>query len=201
MPRVLGFIRDQYTPLPVPHVATSISNATYIVTGANTGLGFECAKHLVRMGAGRIIIGVRTRQKGEAALAAIRNETGRQFIGEAWEIDLTSLDSVEAFSKRVLQLDRVDGLVCNAGVVMSRFELIEGIETSLVVNVVSTMLLVLRAMPRLQESAQKFGIQTSIVVVTSNSAFESNMKSIIKECEGNVFEGLSVEKDFNIMTQ
>lgn len=201
MPSFFEFARDQYTTLPLPQAPTGIKDATYIVTGANSGLGLECSKHLCRMGVGRIILAVRSVDKGEAALATIRNETGRKDLGEVWELDLTSMDSVESFAKRLNNLDRVDALIANAGVVAGNFQKIEGIELSLQVNVLSTMLLAFRALPKLQESAQKLGIQPHLVIVTSNSALESNMKSRLEKLQGDVFDSLSTQEGFKTMLQ
>ncbi|KUJ10894.1 putative short-chain dehydrogenase [Mollisia scopiformis] len=201
MPRVFGFIKDQRTNLPVPKPPTNIADATYIVTGANSGFGLECTKHLFRMDAKRVIMAARSRCKGEAALTAIRRETSRPNVGEVWELDLTSPDSVEAFAKRVRTLDRLDALIANAGVVMANFQMAEGIEMSLLVNVVSTMLLAFRTLPKLQESARKFGVQTHNTIVTSNSALESEMEHNIDSLQGDVFDGLSKEKSFKTMVQ
>lgn len=201
MPRIFGFIRDQYTNFPVPQPPDNIADATYIVTGANTGIGLECAKHLFRMGAKHIIMAVRSRSKGEAALAAIRTETGRLDAGEIWELDLTSLGSVEAFAQHVGTLDRLDALIANAGVVMSTFQMVEGVELSLFVNVLSTMLLVFRAIPKLQESASKHRIQTHVAVVSSNSALESNTAHNIGSIQGDVFDALSMKKSFKPLVQ
>jgi NAD(P)-dependent dehydrogenase (short-subunit alcohol dehydrogenase family) len=98
------------------------------------------------MGAKRIIMAVRTPSKGETALAAIRRETQRRDVGEVWELDLTSFNSVETFVKRISELDRLDALIANAGVVMGRFQTVQGLELSLLVNVVATMLLAFRAL-------------------------------------------------------
>lgn len=201
MPNILSFIRNQYTTLHVPKPPTNIADGTYIVTGANTGLGFECAKHLFQMGAGRIILAARSREKGEAALATIRRDTGREDVGEAWELDLTSLDSVEEFSKRLVKLNRLDGLIANAGVAMGQFQLVDGIETTVLVNVVSTFLLAFRALPKLQESSHKFGIQPHLVIVTSDTALENNLKSRVAKLEGDVFEALSSPVGFNSLIQ
>ncbi|KPM43955.1 hypothetical protein AK830_g2607 [Neonectria ditissima] len=200
MPGFLSFVRAQYTALPLPQPPANIADGTYVVTGANTGLGFECTKHLFQMGAGRIILAVRSRGKGDAALATIRTETGRHEAGEVWELDLMSLDSVEKFAKKLETLDRLDALISNAGAVMAQFQVVEGIEVSLLVNVVSTMLLTFRALPKLQESAKKFGIQPRLVIVTSNSALDNDMKSTVETLQGDVFDALSTEKGFGIFT-
>lgn len=201
MPRIAGFVRDQYTNLPVPQPPADIADATYIVTGANSGLGFECAKHLVGMGAKRVVMAVRSRSKGEAALSAIRSRTGRRDAGEVWELDLASPDSVEAFARRTGELDRLDALIANAGVAMSDFELVEGVETTVMVNVVCTMLLAFRALPKLRESARRLGAPTRLVIVSSNTALEPEMESKVGSLRGDVFDALSVEKSFKQFDQ
>lgn len=203
MPRIMGFIRDQRTHLPMPQPPANIAEATYIVTGANSGIGLECAKHLSRMGANRIILAVRSFSKGETALSTIRSETGRPDVGEVWELDLASPKSVEDFAMRLNQLDRLDALIANAGVVTANFETVEegGMELSLVVNVVATMLLAFRALPKLEESARKVGSQTHLVVVSSNSAFESETEQHVGRLEGDIFDALSSEKNFKTLVQ
>ncbi|SPN99118.1 related to enoyl-CoA hydratase/isomerase [Cephalotrichum gorgonifer] len=196
MPKITKFVRDQYTTLPVPQPPADMASATYIVTGANSGLGLECAKHLVRMGARRVIMAVRSRSKGETALSAIRSATGRPHAGEVWELDLASPDSVEAFARRVDALDRLDGLIANAGVAMSTFELVGGMETTVMVNVISTMLLAFRTLPKLSEWARRGGKLTNLVIVSSNTALEPELEQKVASLRGDVFDALSVKEGF-----
>lgn len=63
---ILSFLRDQFKAVP-PVVNADIKGKTVVITGANTGLGFEAALHLARMGAERLILACRSREKGEAA--------------------------------------------------------------------------------------------------------------------------------------
>jgi len=195
------FVRNQYADLPVPEPPADIANETYIVTGANSGLGRECVRHLFRMGAGRVILAVRSREKGETVLAALRGETGSTTAGEVWELDLASLDSVEAFARRLGTLDRLDALIANAGVVTTRFQAVEGLELSLLVNVVSTMLLGIRALPKLRESARRFGVQPRLVIVSSRTALDSKMKRVLEGLRGDVFDALSSEQSFSTFVQ
>jgi FlaA1/EpsC-like NDP-sugar epimerase len=52
--------------LPMPPVVTAdLTGKTVVVTGANIGLGFEAAKHLARMNPKKLIIAVRSKEKGE----------------------------------------------------------------------------------------------------------------------------------------
>lgn len=212
MPSFFGFVRDQYTTLALPTPPADIAQQTYVVTGANTGLGFQCAKHLLGMGAGRVILGVRSIQKGETALAAMRQELkqdGRTAAGnaEVWDLDLQSLDSVETFAKRLQTLDRLDALIANAGIVMTNRQIVDGIgiELSLLVNVVSTTLLALRTLPTLQASARQFKTTSHLTIVSSNSALEDNMKKAVspamKDEKGDVFDKLSEAKGFGSCTQ
>lgn len=191
MPGFLGFVYDQYTRLPLITPPADIQKHTYIITGANTGLGYECAKHLIQFGAARVIIAVRSLNKGNTALAKLRKETGRASAGEVWELDLASLDSVEKFVKRVNSLDRIDAIIENAGVALLEFTKSEGIEMSLMVNVLSTMLLAFRVLPKLKECAKKFNIQPHLVIVSSETALYPTLKGKLDNVEGNIFQTLS----------
>ena len=55
---------------PVEH--EDLSGKTVVVIGANVGLGFEAAKHFARMNPDRIILGCRSKERGEAAAAGER---------------------------------------------------------------------------------------------------------------------------------
>lgn len=63
----LDFLRDQWASTP-PVVTANLAEKTVVVTGANTGLGFEASKHFARMNPGKLILACRNQQKGEAAL-------------------------------------------------------------------------------------------------------------------------------------
>jgi NAD(P)-dependent dehydrogenase (short-subunit alcohol dehydrogenase family) len=186
------FVQDQRKPLPLAPTSSSCKGATYIVTGANTGLGFEAAKHLVALSSARVILGVRSLKKGEEAKAKIEAETGIKGVAEVWHLDLTSSDSVKEFAKRVEGLERVDAVIENAGVAMGEWTTAkEGLETTLMVNDVSTLLLAVLVLPKLQESGRRFGVEPHLVVVGSAVAFgaEGELEKI--DAEGDILEGLN----------
>ncbi|KAI8286434.1 Short chain dehydrogenase atnD [Colletotrichum sp. SAR11_57] len=179
--------------LPLPP-ASSIAGGTYIVTGSNTGLGYHCAQHLIHLHAARVILAVRSPSKGEAALASIRAHTNQPDAGEVWELDLASLASVEAFCTRLGELDRLDGLVANASVALDEFVRTgDGLETMVGVNVVGNGLLAVRALPKLRETAGRFGVRTCLSVVSSGTAFFTKGGGL-DAVEGNLFESLSREE-------
>ncbi|GAB3207212.1 SDR family NAD(P)-dependent oxidoreductase [Marinactinospora endophytica] len=87
------------------------------MTGANSGLGLVTATELSRHGA-RVVLAVRNTEAGENAARTIRSTVPRADV-TVRALDLASLDSVRGFAERVAgDLDRVDLLVNNAGVVI-----------------------------------------------------------------------------------
>jgi NAD(P)-dependent dehydrogenase (short-subunit alcohol dehydrogenase family) len=84
-----------------------LDGRTFVVTGANSGIGFATARELGRAGA-RVVLAVRNVAKGEAAAASIPGET------EVRSLDLADLASVHAFAG-AWEGD-IDVLVDNAGV-------------------------------------------------------------------------------------
>ncbi|GGT80218.1 short-chain dehydrogenase [Streptomyces lateritius] len=91
------------------------SERTFVVTGANSGLGLATARALARAG-GHVVLGVRDEEKGRRAAARISAERPGARL-EVRPLDLADLDSVRAFADR-LRSDhpRLDVLVNNAGV-------------------------------------------------------------------------------------
>lgn len=91
--------------------APDLTGRTYVVTGANSGLGLETAKKLTAAG-GHVVLAVRSVAKGEAAAAAL---TGPG-TWEVRELDLGDLASVRAFA--AAWDAPITTLVNNAGIMM-----------------------------------------------------------------------------------
>jgi len=92
-----------------------IDGQVAIVTGSNSGIGFETAKDLARRGA-KVILACRNVENAEAACDEIRRETKNDKV-VAKKLDLSSLASVRQFCKEILKEEsRLDILVNNAGV-------------------------------------------------------------------------------------
>lgn len=86
-----------------------------VITGANTGLGYETALALADHGA-HVVLAVRNLDKGKDAAARITAQSPRAEVALA-ELDLTSLASVRAAAEQLRAThDRIDLLINNAGV-------------------------------------------------------------------------------------
>jgi NAD(P)-dependent dehydrogenase (short-subunit alcohol dehydrogenase family) len=87
---------------------------TILITGANSGLGFESARVLAKRGA-QVVLACRNVAKGNEAAAAIRSETPGAKV-EVVALDLADLSQVRAAAKAILErFPRIDVLMNNAG--------------------------------------------------------------------------------------
>jgi NAD(P)-dependent dehydrogenase (short-subunit alcohol dehydrogenase family) len=93
------------------------SEKTFFITGANTGIGFEAAKAIAGKG-GRVLLGCRNRDKGQAALSRIADAHQGADIALV-DIDLGDLASVTQAAQIVAREPRLDVLINNAGVMMN----------------------------------------------------------------------------------
>ena len=135
----------------------TFSSKTVLVTGANTGLGFEAALKYAALGAARLLLAVRSVEKGNAAKAKIVQNTG--FRGDAisiLQVDLDSFVSIQEFINHLDETtDRIDVVLLSAGVAPPRYKKSEeGWEMAVQVNVLSTALLAILLLPKLQATAQ-----------------------------------------------
>lgn len=129
MTTFVTFVREQFTSLPYPD--TQHTGQTIIVTGSNVGLGLEAARHLTRLNAEKVILAVRSVEKGEAAKKSIEETTGRTGVVEVWQMDLSSYESVKQFVKKAEGLKRLDAIVENAGIARDYYTKLEGNESTI----------------------------------------------------------------------
>lgn len=92
-----------------------LSGKTILVTGGNSGIGYEAARQFAGHGA-HVVLACRDARKGHAAVAAITAEHRRALV-ETMELDLANLASVHAFAAAYrTQHQHLDVLCNNAGV-------------------------------------------------------------------------------------
>ncbi len=110
------------------------SGATVVITGANSGLGFEATKAFARNGT-HVVMACRSTARGEEASDTIRDDLPGASLS-VYELDLADLDSVRRFADAVTdEVVRIDVLCNNAGVMaLPRNETVDGFETQFGVN-------------------------------------------------------------------
>ncbi|CAM9550304.1 unnamed protein product [Ectocarpus sp. 6 AP-2014] len=146
--------------------SVNMSGKVVIITGSNTGVGYETAKALVNMGA-HVIMACRSEEKArkaieditfelEAAAKAIRHNTDTGIKGKLtfMKLDLSSLAAVRVFVAefKASKLG-LDSLILNAGVMHGcRKVTEEGLEANLAVNYLGNFLLTTQLLPLLKQS-------------------------------------------------
>ncbi len=91
---------------------------TAVITGANTGLGYETAAALAAKGA-HVVLAVRNTDKGQAAADLISRRSPGASVA-VQELDLTSLESIRAAAEQLRAAhDSIDLLINNAGVMFT----------------------------------------------------------------------------------
>ncbi len=124
-----------------------LSGRFMLVTGANTGIGYETARALTSAGA-RVLLACRNIEKADEATARIRARHPKADVASA-ELDLGSFSSIHSFVQS--QHDpSIDVLICNAGVLNASYrESDGGIEHTVGVCHVGHFLLVRDLLPKL----------------------------------------------------
>ncbi|UCE84715.1 MAG: SDR family NAD(P)-dependent oxidoreductase [Deltaproteobacteria bacterium] len=116
-----------------------LSERRCLVTGANSGIGYESALALADLGA-EVVLLCRSPERGEAAAARIREQTGNARVSVE-PVDMSELASVRAAAER-LAARPVDVLVHNAGVLPDARTLTsDGLELTFATHVVGPFLL------------------------------------------------------------
>jgi NAD(P)-dependent dehydrogenase (short-subunit alcohol dehydrogenase family) len=143
-----------------------------VVTGANSGIGWNTALELARAG-GEVILTARTEEKGQDAVGRIRRELPQARV--RFELlDLASLQSVRSFAAKVISEPKLDLLVNNAGVMRlpQRQVTVDGFEVQFGTNFLGPFALTVLLLPALQRAA------SPRVTTVSSGAANMGLKKI-----------------------
>lgn len=174
-----------FTP---PKPTKKYTGQTILITGANNGLGLEAARWFVKLNARKVILAVRSLEKGEAAKKSIEESEQRTGVVEVWQLDLSSYQSVKDNAKKAHGLERLDVLVENAGIVTYEWEMMEENESTITTNVVSPLLHSILVLPKLRETSVKFNTVPKMVFTGS---FVHWLTSLTEQDETHIFDALA----------
>lgn len=122
------------------------ANKTALVTGANSGLGFEAAAQLAEAGYSRVILACRTLEKAEAARQALAERVGSDPF-ETLEVDVSSIESAQAASDELVRRgDSIDTLLLNAGMVSGEAmdKSVDGLEVAFASSIIGHHVITVR---------------------------------------------------------
>ena len=140
----------------------SQENKVFLITGANSGLGYETSKFLLEKGA-TVIMCCRDLVKGELAKQKLLN---LNFSGnlELFKLDLSDLTEVRHLTQKIkAKFNSLDVLINNAGIMAPPKTFTkQGFEIQLGVNHLAHMFLTLELLPMLKEKTN-----SRVVTVTS----------------------------------
>lgn len=147
----MGLIRRQLVkPMDLPK-DLGLEGHVAVVTGANGGLGFEASRHFIRMGLSHLIMGVRSKARGDEAATKLRKEFPSSKVS-VWTLDMESYESCRGFAEQCAGLPRIDMVILNAGLMKTPFATVSGTghEATMQVNYFSTALLSILILPVLR---------------------------------------------------
>ncbi|KAI1211147.1 NAD(P)-binding protein [Annulohypoxylon truncatum] len=171
----IGFLYRQWLMYPKPWPkGTDLSGQTAIVTGSNSGLGFQAARQLCQLGLTHIIVAVRSQARGDAAADKLRKEFPNSTVS-VWLLDMASYDSIKAFVQRCETLPRIDITILNAGIRADvyRPHAVTNHEIVFQINYLSTILLAILLLPVLKskKSVNPATMPPRLTIVTSDTAY------------------------------
>ncbi|KAF5602433.1 short-chain dehydrogenase reductase family [Fusarium subglutinans] len=188
-----GWLSRQFTTPKLLPSTLKRTEKTAIITGSNTGLGFEASRQLLELGLSHLIMAVRSQAKGDAAASALRAEFPDSTVS-VWILDMESYDSVAAFATQCDTLPRIDIVILNAALIKPSFSRAStGHELTMQVAYLSTALLTILLLPILK--LKRTGADTRppvITVVGSDLAYRADIQTT-----GPVLEHLDKDQGYS----
>ena len=172
------FSGDKWTSKDMP----DLKDKNVVVTGANSGIGFEVTKKMASKGA-HVIMACRSLERGGEAKERLEKDLENPSL-EVRKLDLGDLSSVSEFVEEYrANNDRLDILCNNAGVMaIPRQETIDGFEKQFGINHLGHFALTCKLMPVLEESDEAR-------IITQSSGLHEN---------GSInFDDLMMEEDYD----
>ncbi|MCL1103382.1 SDR family oxidoreductase [Shewanella saliphila] len=156
-----------------PERIGSLVGKTYVITGANSGAGFEASRILLSKGA-KVVMLNRNPSKSANAIEALKQSLGQHIDVRFIQVDLAVLESVRNAANELLNTTPIiDALICNGAIaqVAKQHLTVDGFESQLGINHFGHFLLCGLLFDRINEAKGR------IVMVGSN-AYKMGLKRI-----------------------
>ena len=156
-----------------PERLGDLGGKTYLITGTNSGMGFQAARTLLEAGAEVVMLN-RSVEKSQAAIETVEEEFGAGAKVSFIRTDLASLASVREAAAEVLRtVPRIDALICNAAIAQVPTQKLteDGFESMLGTNHYGHFLLCGLLHPRIEESKGR-------IVVVASLGYKMGIKTI-----------------------
>lgn len=147
-----------------PEQAGALRGKTYLITGANSGTGFEASKILLSRGA-KVVMLNRNPKKSADAIASLKHELGDKADVSFIRIDLAEMASIRKAAAEILEtIPRIDVLICNGAIaqVPTRKLTVDGFESQLGTNHYGHFLLCGLLFSRIEESKGRIVVVASL---------------------------------------
>ena len=168
-----------------PENLKDLSGKTYLITGANTGAGFEASKILLAKGAEVVMLN-RNEAKSKTAIADLKVKFGQDAKISFIKMDLAQLSSVRNAAQKVnKEISKIDALICNAAVAqVSKQQLTpDGFEMHLGINHYGHFLLTNLLFDKIDQSKGR-------IVVVASEGYKMGLKTI-------QFEDMNFDKNYH----
>ena len=173
-----------------PRQLAQQNGRTFVITGANSGIGLEAARDLVSRGA-HVVLAVRDTAKGE--------QTRRVLVGpgssSVVELDVADLDSVASAAKTIsADHSGLTALVCNAGIMGGPYLLTtQGFERQMATNHLGHAALVTALWPLLHSAGGRVVVVSSLVARGGRLTAQTSREELVDP--GSSYEGMQVYRN------
>lgn len=151
----------------------SLAGKTFVITGANSGTGYQAARIFLSKGA-KVVMLNRSVEKSNAAIEKLKQDLGHNIDVRLIRMDLSDLTSVRAAAAEVLaQVPSIDALICNAAIaqVPKRQLTVDGFESQLGTNHYGHFVLCGMLFDRIEDSKGR-------IVVVASQGYKMGLRTI-----------------------
>ncbi len=170
-----------------PERLGNLSGKTYLITGANSGTGFEASKILLSKGAEVVMLN-RNEQRSNKAIADLKAELGADINVSFIKMDLSELSSVQnAVEEIKKKVPKIEALICNAAIAQVPKQVLtpDGFESHIGVNHYGHFVLCGSLFDSLDKSQGR-------IVVVGSEGYKMGIKTI-------QFDDMNWDKNYNPM--